>query len=79
VGVKIVVRHNQAGQWWWAVLGENGQTIAVSVPLASKTDCAKAIAELKVEGPVAPVAYEDAAQAANPGTWTISSLIPSGS
>ena len=29
------------------------------MPLASKTDCAKAIAELKVEGPVAPVAYED--------------------
>ena len=59
VDVKIVVRHNEAGQWWWAVLGENGQTVAVSVPLASKTDCAKAIAELKVEGPVAPVAYED--------------------
>ena len=57
--VKIVVRHNEAGQWWWAVLGENGQTLAVSVPLASKTDCAKAIAELKVEGPVAQVAYED--------------------
>jgi uncharacterized protein YegP (UPF0339 family) len=78
--VKIVVRHNEAGQWWWAVLGENGQTVAVSVPLASKTDCAKAIAELKVEGPVAPVAYEeDSSQAAKPGTWTISSLIPSGS
>ena len=57
--VKIVVRHNEAGQWWWSVLGENGQTLAVSVPLASKTDCATAIAELKVEGPVAQVAYED--------------------
>ena len=77
--VKIVVHHNEAGQWWWAVVGENGQTLAVSVPLASRTDCAKAIAELKVEGPFASVAYEDAAQAAKPGTWTISSLIPSGS
>jgi len=81
VFVKIVVRHNAAGQWWWAVLGENGQTLAVSVPLASKTDCARAIAELKVEGPYAAVAYEEdnTAQAAKPGTWTISSLIPSGS
>jgi uncharacterized protein YegP (UPF0339 family) len=79
VTVKIVVRHNEAGQWWWAVLGEGGETIAVSVPLTSKTACAKAIAELKVEGPFAPVAYEQDAQAAKPGTWTISSLIPSGS
>ncbi len=79
--MKIVVRHNAAGQWWWAVIRENGQTVAVSVPLASRTDCAKAIAELKVEGPYAPVAYEedDDAQAAKPGTWTISSLMPSGS
>ncbi len=76
--VTIIVRHNEAGQWWWAVVGENGQTLAVSVPLASRTDCAKAIAELKVEGPFAAVAYVDG-QAAKPGTWTISSLIPSGS
>jgi uncharacterized protein YegP (UPF0339 family) len=77
--VKIVVRHNEAGQWWWAVLSEGGRTLAVSVPLASRTDCAKAIAELKVEGPSASVAYEEATQAAKPGTWTISSLMPSGS
>lgn len=80
VMVKIVVRHNEAGQWWWAVLGENGQTVAVSVPFASRTDCARTIAELKVEGPSATVAYdEDDVQAAKPGMWTISSLIPSGS
>ena len=76
--VKIIVRHNEAGQWWWAVVGENGKTLAVSVPLPSRTDCAKAIAELKVEGPFAAVAYvEEGAGAANPGTWTSSSFIPS--
>jgi len=77
--VKIVVRHNEAGQWWWSALRDDGQPLAVSLPLASKTDCAKAIAELKVEGPSAPVSYEEDAQAAKPGTWTISSLMPSGS
>jgi hypothetical protein len=38
----------------------------------------RAIAELKVEGPVAPVTFDES-YAANPATWTISSLIPSGS
>ena len=77
--MRIVVRSNERGQWWWAALGERGEPAAVSMPYASRTDCLRAIAELKVEGPVAPVAYEDDVQAANPGTWTISSLIPSGS
>ena len=78
--VKIIVRHNEAGQWWWAVVGENGTTLAVSVPLASRTDCARTIAELKVEGPFAAVAYEEEdARAAKPGTWTSSTLMPSGS
>ena len=79
MSVKIVVHHDDTGRWWWDLLGETGQILAVSAPLASRTDCARSIAELKVEGPYAEIAYEDVAQAAKPGTWTISSLIPSGS
>jgi uncharacterized protein YegP (UPF0339 family) len=76
--MRIVVRSNEAGQWWWAAVGERGQAAAISVPYASRTDCLRAIAELKVEGPVAPVTFDES-YAANPATWTISSLIPSGS
>ncbi|MDX6396877.1 MAG: hypothetical protein QOJ43_285 [Gaiellaceae bacterium] len=76
--MRIVVCSNQAGQWWWAAVGESGDAAAVSVPYASRTDCLHAIAELKVEGPVAPITFEES-YAASPGRWTISSLIPSGS
>ena len=55
-----------------------GQTAAVSIFYASRTDCMRGVAELKVEGPAAPVTYEEP-YAARPATWTISSLIPSGS
>jgi hypothetical protein len=48
------------------------------MPYTSRTDCLRAIAELKVEGPVAPVTFEHS-YAASPPTWTISSLMPSGS
>ncbi len=44
----------------------------------SRTDCMRSLAELRVEGPAAPVTYEES-YAASPGTWTISSLSPSGS
>ena len=47
-----------------------------SIP-AGGSACA-AVAELKVEGPAAAVSYEEP-YAASPGTWTISSLMPSGS
>ena len=76
--MRIVVRYNEAGKWWWAAVGESGQTAAVSILYASRTDCMRGVAELKVEGPAAPVTYEEP-YAAKPGTWTISSLIPSGS
>jgi uncharacterized protein YegP (UPF0339 family) len=76
--MRIVVRHNEVGQWWWAAVSENGATAAVSVPYGSRTDCVRGLAEMKVEGPAAQVTYEDP-YAASPGTWTISSLIPSGS
>jgi uncharacterized protein YegP (UPF0339 family) len=76
--MHIVVRSNGEGQWWWAAVGERGESAAVSVPYASRTDCLRAIAELKVEGPVAPVTFDES-YAASPGTWTISSLMPSGS
>ena len=76
--MRIVIRHDQAGQWWWAVVGENGGTAAVSVLYGSRTDCMRAVAELKVEGPTAPITYEER-YAANPGMWTISSLMASGS
>ncbi|HUH15658.1 MAG TPA: hypothetical protein VML35_07225 [Gaiellaceae bacterium] len=72
--MRIVVRHDEVGRWWWAAETDRGQTAAVSVLYGSRTDCMRGLAELKVEGPAAPVTY-----AASPGTWTISSLIPSGS
>jgi len=73
--MRIVIRHDEAEEkWWWAAVGENGGTAAVSVLYGSRTDCMRAVAELKVEGPSAPITY-----AASPGMWTISSLIPSGS
>lgn len=76
--MRIHVRHNEAGQWWWAAVGESGGTAAFSIVYASRTDCMRGVAELKVEGPAAPITYEEP-YAARPGTWTISSLIPSGS
>ena len=76
--MRIVIRHDDAGQWWWAAVGETGGTAAISTLYASRTDCLRAVAELKVEGPAASVTFEEP-YAANPGTWTISSLIPSGS
>ena len=76
--MRIVIRHDEAGQWWWTALGESGGTAATSPLYGSRTDCLKAVAELKVEGPAAAVTYEEP-YAARPGTWTISSLMPSGS
>jgi uncharacterized protein YegP (UPF0339 family) len=76
--MRIHVRNNEAGQWWWAAMDDGGRTAAVSVFYASRTDCMRSVAELKVEGPAAPVTFE-APYAARPATWTISSLIPSGS
>ena len=68
--MQIVIRHNQAGQWWWSALGASGGVTAVSAPYASRTDCLRAVAELKVEGPVAPISYDER-NASSPGTWTI--------
>ena len=76
--MRIVVRSNDTGQWWWAAVDETGRTAAVSIFYDSRTDCMRGVAELKVEGPAAPITYEEP-YAARPGTWTISSLIPSGS
>lgn len=76
--MRIVVRHNEAGQWWWAAVSESGATAAVSVLYANRSDCVRGVAELKVEGPPAQVTYEGL-YAADPGAWTISSLSPSGS
>ena len=76
--MRIVVRQNEAGQWWWSAVRETGETTAVSSLYPSRTDCMRGLAELKVEGPAAPITYEEL-YAARPATWTISSLIPSGS
>jgi uncharacterized protein YegP (UPF0339 family) len=57
--MRIAVRHDNAGRWWWTLLAEDGRTLAVSSHHASRTDCVRAIAELKVEGPSARVDYED--------------------
>ena len=58
--MRIVVGHDNAGQWWWTALGEDGAVVATSVLLPSRTDCLRAISELKVEGPAASVSYVDA-------------------
>jgi uncharacterized protein YegP (UPF0339 family) len=57
--MRIVVGHDNSGQWWWTALGENGAIVATSVLYASRSDTLRAIAELKVEGPVAPVVVAD--------------------
>ena len=76
--MRIVVRHDESGQWWWTAVGDDGRTAAVSSMHASRTDCMRALAELRVEGAAAPVTYEPS-YAASPGTWAISSLSPTGS
>jgi uncharacterized protein YegP (UPF0339 family) len=57
--MRIVVRHNEDGLWWWAALSDRGEITAVSAPYASRTDCMRGVVELKVEGPVAPVTTEE--------------------
>ena len=76
--MRIVVRHNEAGQWWWAAVCEDGATAATSVLYGSRSDCVRGVAELKVEGPAAQVTYEGL-YAAEPGTLTITGTSPSGS
>ena len=73
--MRIVIRHNEAGQWWWAAVGESGRTAAVSTFYASRTDCMRGVAELKVEGPAAPITYEQP-DAANPESRTVSGFDP---
>lgn len=57
--MRIVVRHTDAGLWWWSAFTEDGRATAVSVLYGSRTDCMRGIAELKVEGPAAPVTTEE--------------------
>jgi len=75
--MRIVVHHDASGQWWWTAISDDGRTAAASAMHRSRTDCMRSLAELRVEGPSAPVTYES--YAATLGTWTISSLSPSGS
>lgn len=76
--MRIVVRHDESGQWWWIAVGADGRPAAVSAMHGSRTDCLRALAELRVEGPAAPVTYE-ASHASSPGAWTVPSLSQSGS
>jgi uncharacterized protein YegP (UPF0339 family) len=69
--MRIVVRHDESGQWWWTAVGDDGKTAAVSALHRSRTDCMRALAELRVEGPAAPVTYE-ANDAVTPESWAIS-------
>lgn len=57
--MRIVVRHNEAGLWWWSALADDGRTTAVSMLYESRTDCLRGLAELKVEGPAAPITTEE--------------------
>lgn len=74
--MRIVIRHDDAGRWWWQALGELGATAAVSALYASRTDCLRAVAELKVEGPVAAVTVEERDTPA-PAGWTVPKLAAS--
>ena len=62
--MRIVVRHTEAGEWWWAALADNGETSAVSMLYGSRTDCMRGLVELKVEGPTAPVTTEESSATA---------------
>lgn len=57
--MRIVIRHDEAGEWWWTAIGETGGMAAVSTKYGSRTDCLRAVAELKVEGPAASVTTEE--------------------
>ena len=57
--VRIVVGHDNEDHWWWTAFAEDGTVVARSVLHASRSECMRSIAELKVEGPVASVGYDD--------------------
>lgn len=57
--VRIVVGHDNENHWWWTAFADDGTIVARSVIYASRSDCIHSIAELKVEGPVASVGYDD--------------------
>jgi uncharacterized protein YegP (UPF0339 family) len=57
--MRIIVGHDNSGQWWWTAIGEDSAVVATSVLYGSRPDCLRAIAELKVEGPVAQIAYDE--------------------
>ncbi len=61
--MRIVVGHDNEGQWWWKAVGDDGTVVATSVVHASRPECLRSIAELKIEGPAAPVAYDESADA----------------
>ena len=47
--MRIVIRHDDEGQWWWAAMGDNGGTAAISTLYAGWTHGGmRAVAELKV-------------------------------
>ena len=58
--MRIVIRHDEAGQWWWTALGEHGGAAAISRLYPSRWECMRAVAELKVEGPAAAVTLRGA-------------------
>jgi len=66
--MRIVVQHDERAERWWAAVSDDGKTSAVSVPHLSRTDCMRSLAELRVEGPTAPVIYENDASS---GAWAI--------
>lgn len=68
--MRIVISSDSSGLWWWRAVGEDGETVAVSVPHSNRPDCVRAVAEVKVEGPAAPVTYEDSYPAGR-GSWSI--------
>ncbi len=58
--MRIVVRHDNDGRWWWTLVGDDNSTLAVSAEHASRFDVLRSVSELKVEGPSARVVVEDA-------------------
>ncbi len=58
--MRIVVRHDNDGRWWWTLVADDNSTLAISAEHTSRFDVLRAVSELKVEGPSARVVVEDA-------------------
>ena len=52
--VEFVIRRDAVGRFRWEALGERGECLVRSAPLATHGECVRAILVLKVEASSAP-------------------------